>query len=240
MTGSESILLIEDDGEIANVVAMNVGDLGYVVEKVKNGMEGLKKALAEPYSLVILDIMLPGMDGISICRRIREKNPLIPILMLTAKSGEIDRVLGLEIGADDYMTKPFSVRELTARVKALLRRSRVEKDSQLNNNEKGNIHFGDFSVDFDKRKVVMNGKKIDLTVKEFDLLALFIRNPGKTYSRSDLLNLVWGYRYEGYDHTVNSHINRLRMKIEKDPGNPVYLKTVWGVGYRFAEAEEIL
>ena len=204
-----------------------------------DGRTGLQKALENRYALVILDLMLPKMDGLAVCARIREKNPAMPILMLTAKSEEIDRVLGLELGADEYVTKPFSVRELVARIKALLRRVQADKDAAVGNAEKGRIEIGALVLDFEMRKVTREGATIDLTVKEFDLLALFARTPGRTYSRTDLLNLVWGYQFEGYEHTVNSHINRLRAKIEADPGHPRYLRTVWGVGYRFAEAAEL-
>jgi two-component system alkaline phosphatase synthesis response regulator PhoP len=239
MPEQETILIIEDDREIADVVAMNLKDLGIGTELARDGRTGLQKALKSEYALIILDLMLPGMDGLSVCKYIREKNPFIPILMLTAKSDEIDRVLGLEIGADDYMTKPFSVRELVARVKALLRRVHTDMEVASGNKDRGIIEYNGFSLDFDKRKITLNGKVIDLTVKEFDLLALFIRHPGRTYSRNDLLKLIWSYQYQGYEHTVNSHINRLRSKIEDDPGHPRYLKTVWGVGYRFAELDEL-
>jgi len=230
------VLIVEDDKEIARVIAVNIEDLGLETEHVTNGMEGLDRALSGDFSLIILDIMLPRLDGISLCRNIREKDKQIPILMVTARAEEIDRVLGLELGADDYMTKPFSVRELTARIKALLRRSQISLDST----EKKEIELsiGDLSIDFNKRKVILNSKEIEVTVKEFDLLALFIRNPGRAYSRSELLSLVWGYEFQGYEHTVNTHINRLRNKIEKDAADPEYLKTVWGVGYRFAEQKE--
>jgi DNA-binding response OmpR family regulator len=159
--------------------------------------------------------------------------------MLTARSEEMDRVLGLELGADEYVTKPFSVRELVARVKALLRRARVEAGEEGEAARQQAVTIAELSLDFEKRRVTRAGAVIELTVKEFDLLALFARNPGRTYSRGDLLNLVWGYQFEGYEHTVNSHINRLRAKIEEDPGRPRYLRTVWGVGYRFAEPVEI-
>ena len=159
--------------------------------------------------------------------------------MLTAKSEEVDRILGLELGADEYMTKPFSVRELMARVKALLRRVETDREAAAGKPVSGHVRVGELSIDFEKRKVTLAERTVELTVKEFDLLALFARNPGRTYSRTDLLNLVWGYQYDGYDHTVNSHINRLRSKIEEDPGRPRYLKTVWGVGYRFAEPAEL-
>jgi DNA-binding response OmpR family regulator len=239
MPGSDRALIIEDDKDIADVVSLHLKDLGLVAERAVDGRTGLQKALENTYALVILDLMLPKMDGLAVCARIREKNPAMPILMLTAKSEEIDRVLGLEIGADEYVTKPFSIRELVARIKALLRRVQADKDAAAAVSEKGRIEIGALVLDFEKRKVTLEGATVELTVKEFDLLALFARTPGRTYSRTDLLNLVWGYQFEGYEHTVNSHINRLRAKIESDPGHPRYLRTVWGVGYRFAEAAEL-
>jgi DNA-binding response OmpR family regulator len=239
MPGPDRALIIEDDKDIADVLALHLKDLGLVAERAVDGRAGLQKALENTYALVILDLMLPKMDGLAVCARIREKNPAMPILMLTAKSEEIDRVLGLEIGADEYVTKPFSVRELVARIKALLRRVQADKDAAAAVSEKGRIEIGALVLDFEKRKVTLEGATVELTVKEFDLLALFARTPGRTYSRTDLLNLVWGYQFEGYEHTVNSHINRLRAKIETDPGHPRYLRTVWGVGYRFAEPAEL-
>ena len=239
MPGPDKALIIEDDKDIADIVSLHLKDLGLDTERAVDGRTGLQKALENRYALVILDLMLPKMDGLAVCARIREKNPAMPILMLTAKSEEIDRVLGLELGADEYVTKPFSVRELVARIKALLRRVQADKDAAVGNAEKGRIEIGALVLDFEMRKVTLEGATIDLTVKEFDLLALFARTPGRTYSRTDLLNLVWGYQFEGYEHTVNSHINRLRAKIEADPGHPRYLRTVWGVGYRFAEAAEL-
>jgi DNA-binding response OmpR family regulator len=239
MDPQEKVLIIEDDQDIADVVALNLQDLGLRADRAIDGKTGLQKALETDYALVILDLMLPKMDGLSVCARIREHNPVTPILMLTAKSEELDRVLGLEIGADEYVTKPFSIRELVARVKALLRRVRTDRNAAAGRAEKGRIEIGELVMDFEKRKVTLHEHTIDLTVKEFDLLALFARNPGRTYSRTDLLNLVWGYQFEGYEHTVNSHINRLRAKLEADPGHPRYLRTVWGVGYRFSELSEL-
>ena len=239
MAGQGTILIIDDDRDIADMVAMNLRDLGFRTERAGDGRTGLQKALSGEHSLVILDLMLPEMDGLSVCRRIRESNPYTPILMLTAKSEEVDRVLGLELGADEYMTKPFSVRELMARVKALLRRVQTDREAAGGKPAAGRVQVGELVMDFEKRKVTLSGRTLELTVKEFDLLALFARNPGRTYSRTDLLNLVWGYQYDGYDHTVNSHINRLRSKIEEDPGHPRFLKTVWGIGYRFAEPAEL-
>lgn len=239
----QPVLIVEDDPEIARIVSMTCKDLGMETIHSTDGKDGLEKALSERHSLIILDIMLPGLDGISLCRQLREKDSFTPVLMLTARAEEIDRVLGLELGADDYMTKPFSLRELAARVKALIRRAhaRVVPENSHNGDreDSGEIQsIGDLTLDFGKRKVLVKEEEVELTVKEFELLSLFVRNPGRAYSRSDLLNLVWEYNFQGYEHTVNTHINRLRNKIEKDPARPLYLKTVWGVGYRFSEPSE--
>ncbi|MCL4147589.1 UNVERIFIED_CONTAM: hypothetical protein GTU68_010698 [Idotea baltica] len=171
------------------------------------------------------------MDGIEVCKRLRkEKNT--PIIMLTAKSEEIDRVLGLEIGADDYITKPFSIRELLARIKAVMRRTEVKKSSIK---DSASIIVEGMLVDIEKRKVLLNDQRIELSPKEFELLVLMASNPGRNYTRTELLNIIWGYNFEGYEHTVNSHINRLRAKIESDMANPIYILTTWGVGYKFNE-----
>ena len=231
----EKVLIIEDNKEIAEIVAMNIRDIGLETEHTTDGKEGLTWALSGKYALIIIDIMLPSLDGISICKKIRENNHSVPILILTAKDNEIDRVLGLELGADDYMSKPFSIRELIARVKALLRRSQTEHKSHQKEEP---ISIGNLNLDLEKHKVTLNQKVIELTVKEFELLELFMNNPGRTYSRADLLSLIWGYQFEGYEHTVNTHINRLRNKIESDPADPIYLKTVWGIGYKFAEKSD--
>ena len=180
--------------------------------------------------------MLPKLDGFEVCKRIRKEDRKVPIMMLTAKAEEVDTILGLELGADDYMTKPFSVRELTARVKAIFRRIKV--DQEQDGNLPDEFFYDHLKIYPNKRKVTLSGKTIDLTSKEYDLLLLFSSNPGKAYSREQLLNKVWGYSYEGYSHTVNSHINRLRSKIEVDPSNPHFIKTVWGVGYRFTDPED--
>jgi len=236
VSAGAKVLLIEDDREIAEVVALTLKDQGLQVERAADGRTGLEKALAGAYALIILDLRLPRLDGFTICRRIREGNPVTPILMLTARAEEQDRVRGLELGADDYLGKPFGIRELAARVKALLRRAGAARTAA---GEKGRVVLGSIELDFDKRRVSLEGRTVELTVKEFELLALFLRNPGRTYTRTQLLDLVWGPQFEGYEHTVNSHINRLRAKIERDPGRPGYLKTVWGVGYRFAEPAEL-
>ncbi|KAA3619314.1 MAG: DNA-binding response regulator [Calditrichaeota bacterium] len=239
MSISAKVLLIEDDPNIVNILEIHLRDLEYGVDRAGDGITGLQKALSGDYSLIILDLMLPKMDGLEVCKRIRAQNPVIPILMLTARNEELDKVLGLELGADDYITKPFSIREFIARVKAILRRVAVDSESGKKPEENTPLEFGDLIIDLIKRKVILAGKTIELTAKEFDLLALFTSNPGRVYNRQELLDLIWGYQYNGYDHTVNSHINRLRNKIEKDPTNPQLLKTLWGVGYRFSEVEEL-
>lgn len=233
---NHKVLIIEDDPDIAKLVEMHVTDLGCKCDVANDGEAGLAKALKNSYALIILDLMLPGVDGLEICKEVRSEKNYTPILMLTSRSEEFDKVLGLEFGADDYLTKPFSVRELLARVKAIFRRVEAVKDD-LSGVAKKQIQFRDLKVDLEKRTVANNTGRIELTAKEFDLLALFARNPGKAYSRQSLLDTVWGYTFDGYDHTVNSHINRLRAKIEDDPANPKYILTVWGVGYKFAEEE---
>lgn len=228
------ILVIEDDRDIARLVELHLHDLGYDVHVAHDGMSGLKQALSKPYDLIILDLMLPGIEGLEVCRNLRTKPNYTPILMLTAKSTELDRVLGLEVGADDYLTKPFSIRELLARVKALFRRMEA-LGSQLVPGMQNTIQAGDLVIDAEKRKVTLCGKPVDLTAKEFDLLLQFAQHPGRAYTRAQLLDLVWGYAHVGYEHTVNSHINRLRAKIERDSAHPRYVLTVWGIGYRFSE-----
>lgn len=228
----EKILLIEDDPYIGELVSIHLKDLNCIVEISTDGREGYEKASNGDYSLIILDIMLPGMDGLEVCRLLRADKIITHILMLTAKSEEIDKVLGLETGADDYLTKPFSIREFIARVKAILRRiNSLNNESAVNSSER--LTLEKLTIDTVKRKVVLNNEILDLTPKEFDLLKLLATKPGRVYSRSDLLDKVWGYNFNGYEHTVNSHINRLRSKIEPDINNPKYILTSWGVGYKF-------
>ncbi|MEN7550533.1 response regulator transcription factor [Rapidithrix thailandica] len=230
----KKVLIIEDDREIVELLQIHLHDLSYEVIKAYDGEEGLEKALTEKADLVILDLMLPKMDGIEVCRRIRANQLKTPIMMLTARSEEIDRVLGLEMGADDYITKPFSIREFIARVKAIFRRAQMIEES-LSEEGKAVIRSGELSIEVEKRKVLLKGVKVELSPKEFELLVLLAMHPGRSYSRGQLLNLIWGYDFDGYEHTVNSHINRLRTKIEPDMNNPQYILTTWGVGYRFNE-----
>lgn len=230
----EKALIIEDDKDISDLVAIHLIDLEFEVDKAFDGKEGLLKALNNSYSIILLDIRLPGLDGIEICKKIRLEKIQTPILMVTSKSEEIDKIIGLEIGADDYLTKPFSIRELIARVKALLRRSSLTQNSGSDDLIK-EIKFDNLYINATMRIVEVYGKRIELSPKEFDLLVLFASNPGRTYTRSQLLNLVWGYQFEGYEHTVNSHINRLRSKIERNLNEPEFILTTWGVGYKFRE-----
>lgn len=237
MSNSEhSILVVEDNRDILNLLNINLSDQGYKVIVAEDGKKAVEHFYGFNPSMVILDVMLPKLSGLEVCKQIRKENRMVPILMLTAKSEEVDKVLGLELGADDYMTKPFSIRELLARIKAILRRLDLQSEEDLTDGKI--LEFDDLILDTRKRKVTLDGEFIELTSKEYDLLKLFFLNPGKAYSREELLNTVWGYSYEGYSHTVNSHINRLRSKIEDEPSNPHYIRTVWGVGYRFADNEE--
>ena len=231
----KKVLVVEDDKNIVELLTIHLKDLKCEVDIAFDGKEGLLKILNNSYHLIILDLMLPSMDGMEICRRARAREINTPILMLTAKSEEIDKVLGLEMGADDYMTKPFSIREFIARVKAIFRRTAIIKENLELQQKNTLLKRGDLVIDMDKRKVSSHDKRIELSPKEFELLTLLASKPGKSYSRSQLLNLVWGYDFDGFEHTVNSHINRLRGKIEPNIQKPSYILTTWGVGYRFNE-----
>ena len=233
---SQKILIVEDNKDLARLLEIHLKDLSYDVDLAFEGTKGLAKAEAGKYDLIILDLMLPGMDGLEICRRLRNRGGYTPILMLTSKSSEIDRVLGLEMGADDYVTKPFSIRELLARVKAIFRRVEELKSDQKEGLPTL-IKAGELVIDIQKRHVTVKGKAVELTAKEFDLLCHFARQPGRVFTRSQLLDSVWGYGHDGYEHTVNSHINRLRTKIEDNPAQPQYVLTVWGVGYKFTDID---
>ena len=230
---AKRILIAEDEADIAQLIELHLRDAGMdVVHKVA-GNESLELAMQETFDLLILDLRLPGLSGLEVCRRLRLAGKDLPILMLTAKSSELDRVLGLELGADDYVSKPFSPLELTARVKAILRRVSTMQRLNSNNSDSERLKCGEFTIDSRTRTVAKNGNKIELTAKEFELLHHFAKSPEQVFSRSDLLDKVWGYGHDGYEHTVNSHINRLRAKIEIDPASPQKILTVWGVGYKF-------
>lgn len=228
------ILVVEDQQDIADLIAMHLRDLGHAVDCVEDGRKGWEAARTGRYDLVVLDVMLPGRDGLDVLKSLRMERIDTPVLMLTARSTEIDRVLGLELGADDYLTKPFSIPELQARVKAILRR--LERRPAGGAGPGGErIKAGDLEIDELSREVRLHGFPVQLTAKEFDLLAFFARHPGRAFTRMQLLDAVWGTSFEGYEHNVNTHINRLRSKIEADPANPRYVLTVRGVGYRFTD-----
>ncbi len=232
------VLLVEDDPDLAQLVSLQLQDIDVECRWISNGREALEAATNESFDLLLLDVMLPEVDGLEICRTVRSTNRHIPIMMLTAKVSEMDRVLGLELGADDYITKPFSMMELSARVKAMLRRTSMTgdaTDAPANGSQANEaLEFKALKIQTESRRVYISDQEVDLTPKEYDLLLHFITNPGKVFSRMDLLDKVWGYQYEGYHHTVNSHINRLRTKIEKNAAEPEYILTRWGVGYEFA------
>jgi DNA-binding response OmpR family regulator len=230
------ILLVEDDPDLSKLAALHLRDEGWDVELESDGARAADRLSRDRFDLIVLDLMLPGVDGLEICRRLRAAENYTPLIILTAKSSEVDRVLGLELGADDYLTKPVSLRELVARVKAALRRSQqwLAVSEQAADDA---IAHGPLRIDPRRREVLWDGKSLELTAKEFDLLLHFARNPGRVFTRSELLEDVWGYGFDGYEHTVNSHINRLRRKVEQDPADPHLVRTVWGVGYKFLPPE---
>jgi DNA-binding response OmpR family regulator len=230
------VLVVEDDPDIGRLVSLQMAELDCDCKLIPDGVTALAEAQAGGYDLVILDLMLPRLDGLQVCRRLRESDQRTPVLMLTAKAAELDRVLGLELGADDYLTKPFSMLELAARVKGVFRRAEQQAAARATA-EPGaqRIERAGLRLDLERHEAFVDGRAVDLTAKEFELLAHFARVPGRVFSRAQLLDQVWGYTHSGYEHTVNSHINRLRNKIERDPANPEFIQTVWGVGYKFAD-----
>lgn len=241
---TRNVLIVEDNPGIGELVRMHVADLDMNPILCARGDTGLERFREGDIDLVVLDLMLPGMDGLSVCREIRSGPGYVPVLMLTAKTTELDRVLGLEMGADDYLTKPFSVAELSARVKALFRRAdamasapttNAGSDKSGESGERGELRTEGLRIDPDRRRVFVREQEVELTAREFDLLWHFASHPGRVFSRAQLLDKVWGYNHEGYEHTVNTHINRLRGKIERDPARPEFIETVWGVGYRFRD-----
>lgn len=229
------ILLVEDEEDIARLVMLHLEELQASVEHVARGDLALSQALAGDWDLILLDLRLPGLGGLEVCRQLRQQGDLTPILMLTSKSTELDRVLGLELGADDYVTKPFSPLELVARIRAILRRVSRLQQQQVQAPQAETLRCGKISINLLRHQVTANDRAIELTAREFDLLVHFARHPGQVFRRSELLDQVWGYGHEGYEHTVNSHINRLRAKIEDNPTKPSSIITVWGVGYKFSE-----
>src|SRR5213078_3080111 len=230
-----SLLIIEDDENISTAIEEYFSRAGYAVNTAPDGLAGIEAAVKNRPDVVVLDLMLPKMDGLAVCKELRQKNPQMPILMLTAKDDVVDKVLGLEMGADDYITKPFSLRELEARIKSVLRRARAA--AATNDGDETPIVRGNLRIDPVRREVTIGEKQVELTPKEFDLLRLFAANPGRVFPRKYLLEKIWDYSYEVYDRTIDSHINRLRAKVEDNPDNPQLVLTVWGIGYKFTDAE---
>ena len=236
MDQPKRVLVVEDDAHIADLICLHLRDEQFEVVHSADGTEGLRLLEQGGWDALILDLMLPGVDGLEICRRARNMTRYTPIIIISARSSEVHRVLGLELGADDYLAKPFSMLELVARVKALFRRQ--EAMSRNMKMDAGTLSFTGLVIDPIAREVMLNHQPVELTPREFDLLYFFAKNPGKVFSRLSLLNQVWGYEHEGYEHTVNTHINRLRIKIETNPAEPERILTVWGKGYKFASSAE--
>jgi two-component system alkaline phosphatase synthesis response regulator PhoP len=232
-----NLLIIEDDEQILEAIKEYFSRAGYSVRTAEDGLAGVQAALSERPDAIVLDLMLPKMDGLAVCRELREKASYIPILMLTAKDDVVDKVLGLEMGADDYITKPFSLRELEARIKSVMRRVRAVAHTEGAGGEESPIARGRLRIDPAKREVTVGDRQVELTPKEFELLRLFASNPGRVFPRKYLLEKIWDYSYEGYDRTIDSHINRLRAKIEDNPENPQMVLTVWGIGYKFSDEQ---
>jgi len=229
----KNILLVEDDKQISEILHLHFNAPAYSLTSCEKGKQAVVLATTEKYDLIILDIMLPDISGWEVLKQLRIKECDTPVIMLTSLGEEADKVQGLELGADDYITKPFSILELMARTKALLRRTEQRKPENPDTPEE--ISFKDIHIDKVKRRATIRNERLDLTPKEFDLLYLLASNPGKSFSRFELLELIWGFAFEGYEHTVTAHINRLRIKIEPDLSKPEYILTSWGIGYRFSE-----
>jgi DNA-binding response OmpR family regulator len=240
------IIIVEDDPAIAEMLVYHLQDLGYETDHFDNGLkakEYLIDSMTTDYDLVVLDIMLPGYNGLDLCKELRNLHPTTPIMMLTSLDSEVDRVIGLELGADDYLTKPFSMRECQARIKALLRRCELNNNSITEDalaNAQQEISFEELSISSKSRRVLLDRKTIELTAREFDLLFYLAQNQQEVYSRSQLLDAVWGYAHDGYEHTVNTHINRLRKKLKRSNDKPDFIQTVWAVGYKFLNDEDII
>jgi DNA-binding response OmpR family regulator len=229
---TKQILLVEDDDAIASALRIHLEDAGYALHRESDGLRAMEAIDRQRWDLVLLDLMLPSADGWDVCRHLRARHADVPVIMLSARSAEAHRVLGLELGADDYLAKPFSMLELVARVRALLRR--VEQ-LRAPVGAPTRLRFGGLQLDTVRRELLRNDQVIPLALREFDLLHFLVSHPGRAFTRGELLKNVWGAAFDGYEHTVNSHINRLRTKIEEDVRNPRHIVTVWGVGYRFDE-----
>jgi DNA-binding response OmpR family regulator len=233
-TGKQ-ILVVEDDAHIAELLQLHLRDEGYEVTHAADGDEGMRLLQRGHWDALVLDLMLPGVEGLEICKQARTMERYVPIIIISARSSEVHRILGLELGADDYLAKPFSVLDLVARIRALLRRTEaLLRDSRA---QAGILTQGDLTLDPVARTVTLDGLGVELTPREFDLLYFFARHPERVFSRLELLNEVWGYQHEGYEHTVNTHINRLRAKLEANPSSPRRIATVWGRGYKFTRVE---
>jgi len=239
---SNTILMIEDDADIVDLVKAQLSQAGFELDHAFDGEDGLDKAINQDYALVVLDLNLPKMEGLEVCRELRKHKTMLPVIMVTSRKEEVDKVLGLEIGADDYVTKPISVRELVARIKALVRRTRASVEEQRQDGEEGAVRrFGPLEINLEHRSVTFDGEDKKLTAKEFDLLVFLTNRPGCPYTKTQLLENVWDYNTSipGYDRSVFTFINRLRAKIEPDPSNPTYIRTVRGIGYKFASQEDL-
>lgn len=223
-------MIVDDEPAIIKGLKFSLEQDGYLIEEAYDGKEAVDKFFAQEFDLVVLDVMLPGLNGFEVLQRIREKSS-VPVIMLTAKGEDMDKILGLEYGADDYLTKPFNILELKARIKAIFRRSNQTEDRS----QEQVIKIENMTINIANRSVVIDGKDVNLTAKEFDLLQLFATNPGKVYSRENLLETVWKYDYLGDLRTVDVHIRRLREKIERNPSQPEFIFTKWGVGYYFVD-----
>lgn len=236
---AKSILIIEDDPDIAKLVQIHLNDIYTDVAIAADGLSGYELAINKDWDLIVLDLRLPGKDGLELCKDLRANGKYVPILMVTSKSSELDRVLGLELGGDDYLTKPFSIMELSARIKAIFRRLDAANQAANAPNKQAVLTSEAHQIQLNTtlHKVSKSGVELDLTSKEFDLLSYFLQHPEQVFSRAHLLNKIWGYGHEGYEHTVNSHINRLRGKIEPIPTKPSIITTVWGVGYKLSEEQ---
>ena len=230
---NKNLLLVEDDAEIISLLREGLRYEGFELTISRDGDSGLEKARQGDYGLILMDWMLPEMAGIDVVRALHEDNIHTPVIMLTARHDELDKVAALEAGCDDYITKPFSIKELVARINAVMRRAVTHIQDE--DGAARIISKGDLAIDLEKRSVIIRGAEIQLTATEFNLLTLLIRQPGRVYSRKQLLDIVWDYSFEGYENTVNTHVNRLRSKIEKNPNKPEYVLTVWGVGYKFSD-----
>lgn len=228
----KEVLIVEDDPEIRDLLRIHLQDLNCKITECGDGLSGLQEADNRTFDLIVLDLMLPKMGGLQVCQRLRAHQNFTPVLMLTAKSEEFDKVMGLESGADDYLTKPFGIRELIARVKAIFRRAEIKIEGH---SKQEILRFGPLEINLLLQKVCLHKQRVDLTPKEYQLLVILANSPGRSYSRVELLNQVWGSEFHGYEHTINSHINRLRAKIEPGLPSQEFILTTWGVGYRFNE-----